>query len=345
MLLIVYVKFIFVFVKYFIGLFMFIVSSRELDRLITRLKRLYASSSVSEELRGWNWSNDILSPPVDDIFLGVSEVANRYCPNYRDIYLRRVANIPAPISFKTVRGWVYHDICSEVYSLVRNKLYSFGLVRGCELFMHLMSEREKFIDYIFKNHNVDKYVKGDDYNVLRNDANLLFDYIILNVCARLDEILSGLSYPRVENVVSKLLPAFEEKIVDGRFLGLSRELKVDVFLDNRLVMDIKTGDVRDFHKYTLAGYALAIEADLEVPVDYGVISYLSVKDGFVKVRNDIFFVDDSLRREFIEIRDKAFDIIEMGEDPGYPIKCPDYCIYYDYCSSRRLNVYGEKTHS
>ncbi|MEM1550139.1 MAG: type I-A CRISPR-associated protein Cas4/Csa1 [Candidatus Methanomethylicia archaeon] len=324
---------------------MFIVSSHELDRLITRLKRLYGSSSISDELRGWNWSNDILSPPVDDVFLSVSEVANRYCPNYRDVYLRRVVNVSAPISFKTVRGWIYHDICSGIYSLVRGKLYSHGLVRGCELFMLLMNEREKFVDSIFKHHNVDRYVKDDDYNVLKNDSNILFDYIVLNVCAKLDEILCSLSYPKVENVVGKLLPAFEEKIVDGRFIGLSKELKVDVFLDNRLVVDIKTGDVRDFHKYTLAGYALAIEADLEVPVDYGVISYLSIKDGFVKVRNDVFFIDDNIRREFIEIRDKAFDIIQMGEDPGYPVECPDYCIYYDYCSSRRLKISGEKNNS
>lgn len=324
---------------------MFLVSSRELDRLIVRLKKLYGSSSISDELRGWNWSNDILSPPVDNIFLSVSEIANRYCPTYRDIYLRKIVNIFAPVSFKTVRGWVYHDICSEFPSFVRGKLYSLGLIRGCELFKVLMSERGSFIDSIFKCHNVDKYVKGEEYNVLKFDSGLLFDYLVLSVCARLDEILCNLSYLKVENVVSKLLPVFEEKIVDGRFLGLSRELKVDVFLDNRLVIDVKTGDVRDFHRYTLAGYALAIEADSEIPVDYGVISYLSIKDGFVKIRNDVFFIDDALRREFIEIRDKAFDIIQLGEDPGYPTSCPDYCIYYDYCSSRRLSISGKKTYS
>ncbi|MEM2741476.1 MAG: type I-A CRISPR-associated protein Cas4/Csa1 [Nitrososphaeria archaeon] len=143
----------------------------------------------------------------------------------------------------------------------------------------------------------------------------------------------------------KLIPEFEEKIVDGRYLGFSRELKVDLFMDNRLVIDIKTGDVRDFHKYTLAGYALAIEADSEIPVDYGVISYLSVKDGFVKIRNDLYFIDDALRREFIDIRDRVFDVIELGEDPGYPTICPDYCIYYDYCSSKRLKTLGKKVDS
>jgi len=316
-------------------LFMFLVSSRDISRLLVRLRRLYGSSVVSEELRGWNWSNDFLSPPVDNVFLSVSEVANRYCSTYRDIYLRRVLDVPAPISFKTVRGWVYHAICSEVPSLVRGSIYSHGLVRGCELFKILMGEREGFIESIFKRYNVDRYVKGVDYDSLRNDSLILFDYIVLGVCARIDEILSELSYPKVENVIGRLIPAFEEKIVDGRALGFSKELKVDVFLDNRLVIDVKTGDVRDFHKYTLVGYALAIEADLEIPVDYGVISYLSVKDGFVKVRNDVFFIDDTLRREFIEIRDKAFDIIQLGEDPGYPISCPDYCIYYDYCSSKR----------
>jgi CRISPR-associated protein Csa1 len=335
-----YVKFIFFAFDIYFWVSMFLISSRELGRLLTRFRRLYSGCSVSEELRGWNWSNDLLSPPVDNLFLGVSEVANRYCPNYRDVYLRRVANIPAPVTIKTVRGWVYHALCSEFPGLVRGRLYSHGLMRGCDLFRILSGERDGFVDSIFKRYGVEKYVSGSDYDSLRSDSSILFDFMALNVSARLDEIISELSYPKVENVVGRLMPEFEEKIVDGRFLGLSRELRVDVFMDNRLVIDVKTGDVRDFHKYTLAGYALAIEADLEVPVDYGVILYLAVKDGFVKVKSDLYFIDDALRREFIEVRDKAFDVIQVGEDPGYPPSCPDYCIYYDYCKARRVGGRG-----
>ncbi|MEM2175446.1 MAG: CRISPR-associated protein Cas4, partial [Candidatus Micrarchaeia archaeon] len=217
---------------------MFLISSRELDRLLTRFKRLYSGSSVSDELRGWNWGNDVLSPPVDNLFLGVSEVANRYCPTFRDVYLHRVVNVPAPFSVKTVRGWVYHAVCSEVSSLVRGKLYGLGLMRGCEFLGVLLNERNGFIDSIFRRQNVDRYLSGEDYDSLKRDSKILYEYIALNVSSRLDEILCELSYPKVENVVGKLIPEFEEKIVDGRYLGFSRELKVDLFMDNRLVIDI-----------------------------------------------------------------------------------------------------------
>jgi CRISPR/Cas system-associated exonuclease Cas4 (RecB family) len=47
----------------------------------------------------------------------------------------------------------------------------------------------------------------------------------------------------------------------GRLLGFSHELRVDMFTNKRVVIDIKIGEVRDFHKYTLAGYTLAMESD------------------------------------------------------------------------------------
>ena len=49
----------------------------------------------------------------------------------------------------------------------------------------------------------------------------------------------------------------------------------------------------------------------------------------------MYFIGDPLRREFIEIRDEVFDIINTGEDPGTPPQCPEYCIYIEVCSSKR----------
>ncbi len=62
---------------------MFFIDSLEVDRVLRQLKNVYGS--VSEDLRGWNWSNDILSPPLEGVYLSVSEIANRYCSTYRDI--------------------------------------------------------------------------------------------------------------------------------------------------------------------------------------------------------------------------------------------------------------------
>jgi len=305
---------------------------RELDRLLSQLRQLYSTSVVSEELRGWNWNNELLSPPVENIYFGVADLANRYCPTYRDIYLRRVVNISAPVTFKTVRGWVYHALASRSVSLIRMILYTHGLVRGAELIKLLEKEKSKLINSLLKEYRVKRYVKSHEATLLKNELEILYDYFIVQAASRLDLILSEVKYAKLESIIERAIPQASEKLIDGRPLGLSKELRIDMILDNRVIIDIKTGDVRDFHKYALAGYALAIESDLEIPVDYGFITYLSVKDGYVKINNKMFFIGDELRREFIEIRDEAFNIINTGADPGRPVNCPEYCIYYTVCN-------------
>jgi len=120
--------------------------------------------------------------------------------------------------------------------------------------------------------------------------------------------------------------------VNGQMLGLSRELRVDVYL-GKLIAELKTGEKRSFHRYALAGYALAIEADREQPVDYGLIIYLSIEDDLVKIGREIYFIGDELREEFLQMRDEAFEIVESGRDPGIQIDCPRYCIYFSVCNA------------
>lgn len=309
---------------------MFFVDTLELDRLLRQLRQMYGN--VSEDLRGWNWSNDLLSPPLEGIYLGVSEIANRYCSTYRDIYLRRVLGKQAPYTYKTVKGWIYHAISSRSVREVKSILYRRWPCTGSKLLTLLQEKKRETLNSLFAEYGIGRYLNEIDESRLRKDAEALYDHLVLQASAKLDRILSEVtSIPDVESIVARAIPMDVERLVDGRLLGLSRELKVDMFTDRRIVADIKTGDVRDFHKYTLAGYALAIESDLEIPIDYGVITYLSVEDGVVKVRCAAHFIGDELRREFIELRDEAFNVIHSGSDPGKPDSCLEYCVYYDVC--------------
>lgn len=307
------------------------MESVEIDRALRQLRSLHGF--ISEDLRGWNWSNDILSPPIEDLHLGVSEISNRYCPTYRDVYLKRVLGIPAPYSYKTVKGWVYHAVCKKIVEKVKSKLYSSGLMNGSELYSSLILERGDLLAEIFREYNVSRYVK-ESYFVeqLRKEAEALYSFLALQAAAKLDRVLSKTSRPDLESIISRMISVDVERTVDGRLLGLSSELKIDMFADKRIVIEIKTGDVRDFHKYAVTGYALAVEADLEIPIDYGIISYIHVnEDGYVSVKNKIYFIGDELRREFIEVRDEVFNIIRKSSDPGKAAECPEHCIYYEVC--------------
>jgi len=310
---------------------MFFAEPLELDRSLRQLQSIYGS--VGNELRGWNWINDLLSPPLEGIYLGVSEVANRYCPTYRDIYLRRVLGKSAPYTHKTVRGWIYHAISSRTVQEVKSTLYRRGPCSGTKLLIHLSQTKKEVLDSIFARYGASRYLRGQEMLKLRRNAEALYDYLVLQAAARLDRVLSKTTKtPELESIMAKVVPMDVERLVNGRLLGLSHELRVDLFTDRRIVVDIKTGEVRPFHKYVLAGYALAIESDLEIPIDFGVVSYISVDEGFVKVKNTVHFIGDELRREFIEMRDEAFNIIHSGLDPGKPPTCSEHCIYYDVCN-------------
>lgn len=309
---------------------MFFADPLELDRALRQLRSIYGG--VSDELRGWNWSNDVLSPPLEGVYLGVSEVANRYCPTYRDIYLRRVLGRPAPYTYKTVRGWIYHAISSKTVQEVKSTLYLKSLCSGAELFHELLGRRDEILESIFKKYAASRYLNEQEMEGLRREAEALYSFLTLQASARLDRILSEIRRPELESVLAKAVPMDVERLVNGRLLGLSQELRVDLFTERRIVVEIKTGDVRPFHKYVLAGYALAIESDLEIPIDYGIVSYLWSDGRFVKVRNITYFIGDELRREFLELRDEAFNVIHNGVDPGKPANCPSYCIYYDLCN-------------
>jgi len=310
---------------------MFFIDPLELDRSLRQLRQIYGS--ISEDLRGWNWSNDILSPPLEGIYLGVSEIANRYCLTYRDIYLRRILEKPAPYTYKTIKGWLYHAVSSRSAQEVKSILYHTWPCNGMKLFILLQDKKKELIKSLLMGYRVQDYLSESEILDLKRESEVLFDYIILQAAARLDRILSEVTkIPDVESIITKVVSMDVERLVNGRLLGLSHELRVDMFTDRRVVIDIKTGELRDFHKYTLAGYALAIESDLEIPIDYGIITYLLVDKDVVKIRNMVYFIGDELRREFIEMRDEAFNIIHNNMDPGKPPTCPGYRIYYNVCN-------------
>ncbi len=308
---------------------MFFIDSLEIDRVLRQLKNVYGS--VSEDLRGWNWSNDILSPPLEGVYLSVSEIANRYCSTYRDIFLKRVMGTPAPYSYKTVRGWIYHAVYKKVVEKTKSKLYLEGLMNGSKLYTSLLIDKRDILEKIIEEYDIPKHLNPQILDKLIKETETLYSFLALQAASRLDRILSRISKLDLESIISKVTSVDVERIVNGQLIGLSSELKVDMFADKRIVIEIKTGDIRDFHKYAVTGYALAIESDLDIPIDYGIVSYIHVKDDYVKIRNKIYFIGDELRREFLEIRDEAFNIIHRGLDPGKPSSCPEYCVYYGVC--------------
>ena len=107
---------------------MYFLSEEERRLLLRRHLPQTRETPVSDELRGWSWATPPLSP-VYGAALGVSEVAGRYCPTARDVYLRHVLHERHAPNAAMAEGALYHAIIAEVILRAKQAIYRDG--SGC----------------------------------------------------------------------------------------------------------------------------------------------------------------------------------------------------------------------
>jgi len=269
------------------------------------LRRLHSKSSsypVSEELRGWCWS----SPPVRPrayLGLSVSDVAS-YCSTRRDVWLRRVRRV-RPQEVGALRlGSDVHEVISRVA----------GAVRTYAVLGNFWECNPGIVDGILEDFRGREW-----FDVLREVGyityyTLMSDYVWSVHGQGLQPFLGWLSEVRV----------------DGSPIGLSPNLRVDAIVSGNLVIDFKVGRRYESHDLALTAYAMALEANLEVPVDYGFIVYIT-PNGTSKVSVKGLYIDSDLRRDLIDSRDEVIDMLLSEREPPKALSCPQTCPYRQYC--------------
>jgi len=272
------------------------VGRQALLRSLRRLHRLREQDPVEEEYRGWNWDRPPLRPRAY-LGLGVSEVACRYCPTGRDVYLRRMG-VGGERTQPLVDGSLVHAVFHAASCDVRRELLAGA--RGWEAYERLAASAAE-------------RVRG----LGASDGQLewlvdLYKTLALTWCAEESPWL------------------FTEYGVDGTVLGLSRSLRVDGLAEGGVVVEVKYGAPRQFHQLALAGYALALEANLEVPFDYGVLIYVRC-NGRVSISWEPVYISTGLRAEFVERRDELIDMLLSGREPPKAASCPEACPYRGVC--------------
>ncbi|MEM3382790.1 MAG: type I-A CRISPR-associated protein Cas4/Csa1 [Nitrososphaerales archaeon] len=314
---------------------MFFLSRSDLDKKFKQLRLELQSVGISDELRGWSWENYPVSSPHKGLLLSVSELASRYCDTFRDIYLRRVECKLPPPSLKMFEGIVYHFIASESTVRVKKFIFDKGLVSGSDLIEALLPQSKSIAEMAIENteSNIGKIDDNIAFNVL-NKASKLYRFLIVQAASQLDRALTKFPHIDVDSLINLAIPPIVERKVDGSLIGLSKELSVDIYAPAYAVADIKTGEVRNFHKYALTGYALALEADEETAVNFGLTIYVRMEEDrpVPTIHIKHYLISDELRREFLEIRDEAFEIVMNKRDPGKPSTCPSFCPYYQVCN-------------
>ncbi len=267
------------------------MSRLALLRSLRRLHRLMEQDPVEDGLRGWSWDRPPLRPRAY-LGLGVSEVAYRYCPTMRDIYLRR-SGVRVPASRAMENGSLIHAVFHAASEDVRRELV-LGL-RGWEAYEKLANGAGERLTGL-----------GVDLG----EKSWLMDLYKSLAMAWCSEERWGL---------------FTEYRVDGSPLGLSRNLRADGLAEGGVVVEVKYGRPVGFHSLALAGYALALEADMEVPFDYGLLIYVRRVGDRSIVSWSPVYISPALRHDFIEARDEVMDMLLSDREPPRSTGCPETC--------------------
>jgi CRISPR-associated protein Csa1 len=283
---------------------MFIPTAEEKKRLLRGTIPRARKLGVDDTLRGWSWSSPPLLSPYE-VPLGLSEVANAYCPTGRDVYARRVLGETPEPNEKMLLGGALHGSLRDWTVHAKKSLYECGAGDPEETVRKIRAFPEPDLQ----------------------EARTLIRYESDAIEFRLREALS--QFPRIQTdaLVAQVLPVTLGAMLDGAFLGLSRRLSTDLLnLGEPCILDIIFNDKkRDFHPLTLAGYALVLEAVHEFPVDVGVTVYATFRDGRLHIEREFTVIGDELRMEFVEIRDEKQRMVADELDPGPCEGCEEWC--------------------
>jgi len=284
-----------------------VVKSDVVFRWVRLLRSKFENYFVGEELRGWSWFRPPLRPRAH-LGLSVYDVAS-YCHTRRDVWLRRVAGVKVQPSPQMRCGLDVHSVISDIISIVRRGVLS---SQDPE---HIFSRVERRIKSL-NNH-------GTNARFLKEVGWLTYHTLMTEY----------MWYERGTSAQPALLWLSEVR-VDGTLIGLSNHLRIDSLPIANVIVDFKVGKRHENHDLMVTAYALALESNLEVPVDYGILVYLNW-DGKLSVDTHGIYVGPDLRREFIDARDEVIDLILTGREPPKATgECAPSCPYLGICGGR-----------
>jgi CRISPR-associated protein Csa1 len=307
---------------------MYFPSDEERRYLHRRLLVEARHQGVAEELRGWRWPE----PPVQPVYdapLGVYEVAGKYCPTGRDVYLRRVMRVVAPPNRGMVEGRLLHQLAAELLVEAKSLIYQHG--SNCLAALDGLR---------FHPHPpIDTPAPESQHAELRAKFDAVRAFQVRCIVDRVQDVLARHPHVGADALAALALPVHLEVRLNGTYLGLSPHLSADaVLFADHVVADLKFGPREPFHRLTTAGYALTLESLYEVPIDVGCIVYVGFRNGRVTIDRDYHLIGDELRQWFLQEREEKARLVAEEIDPGVPRECSRSCPYLRVCHPEQDSV-------
>ena len=321
---------------------MYLMGGEERRKLFKGLVAKARHMDVGEDFRGWSWDRPPMEPPYD-LKIPLYEVAGKYCSTGRDVYLKHVEKARPIPSKDLVRGSVYHRTVAEVLSVAKVEIYKTGYDAALKLSGYLAERVDPYLDEVFKDQAESIKLAGfseSELEEVRENVKKIWFYETGQMTAAIHGILSKQPRIGVDALVHSAIPVVVEQKLDGSCLGLSGHLSADAFSFEAIILDLKTGVERDFHKLTTTGYGLVYESIFEYPINIGCIVYVGFWKGLPvpKIERVPHLLDEPTRQDFLDERDKKLRIIAEKEDPGRPRDCFPDCQYWHICHDETKNI-------
>ncbi|MEM2194745.1 MAG: type I-A CRISPR-associated protein Cas4/Csa1 [Candidatus Methanomethylicia archaeon] len=289
---------------------------------VVKYSRIFRNMPVdiSEELRGWSWSNPPLIPPYP-LKLSVSDIANEFCETGRFIYLRYVEKAPEQIQPRLARGKLIHDTIAEALRIAKMIIYSGRLEGFREKFM---AEAEE--SYRKVSQNIED---------MRETFNTVWSYAADIFSSSLARAKARSPYLSIDSIATLTIPGVSEYPVDGTLIGLTKTIRIDYLLQPSIIVEYKTREYNPIYEVGLAAYALAYESQYETPINHAIIVSVKIDERRreIKYYEKPIAISDHLRQKFIDLRDNLMKIVNDRIDPGKPKQCHPDCPYLKVCKS------------
>jgi CRISPR-associated protein Csa1 len=275
--------------------------------------------------------------------LSVGDIASGYCPTYRDLYLMKLKHKRTSESWGRYTGRKIHETYESLVKQVQlYVLQNEENLANLDLGTAISNSTSQLVDDLTSDFGEKSRRMKDKpdqaaFNLFKSELSKILRFEGKLAGSLLDASIATGFDIKISSELAKLFPIqVMEPSLTALPLGFSPGVKPDFLVGPRFIGDIKTGPPKQFHKLTVAAYALAYEYQTEEPMDFGIVFHVapSPTRSVPDYRGTEFFViSDKFRRAVIATRNRKFQILKEMKDPGEQAEdalCID-CPFYPGC--------------
>jgi CRISPR-associated protein Csa1 len=308
-------------------------------------EQVFADRIQSIRLRGYAQDESEIPVPAQFSnlrrYLSVDEIAYGFCPTRRDLYLQRVRRERGKTTWGRIAGTLMEKYCKGIIDGYHNESSaSYGEISANIVKYDTEFERTHSGEL----NSLAKYVREPAESVGQFRSHLSY-------AARVElSMLETDRYLQEKNGEFEFLRTFplqyrEEDVViepNSKVIGINSPSRPDFLIPGfSMVGDLKSGKrFDDYYRLTCAGYALAYESQYGKAghINFGIIYFLGTRtEDLYGGQTYLFLIDDDLRREFLDKRNQALEIIGRAEAPDL-VDRDKHCLqckFLDVCDTDR----------